>query len=53
MPDRKKTKPAEPKATKTKQVTKSNKATKSTSRKTGMMMRSDRNIKGHVVPIGW
>jgi len=53
MPDRKKTKPAEPKATKTKQAAKAKKTTKETSRKTGHFAWSDRNIKGHVVPVGW
>jgi len=53
MPARKKTKPAEPKAAKTKQAAKSEKATKETSRKTGHFGWSDRNIKGHIVAVNW
>jgi len=53
MPERKKTKPAEPKGSKAKQPTKSSKSSKSTSRKTGVLMRSDRNIKSHVVAVTW
>jgi len=52
--ERKKTKPAEPKAAKTKDAAKSKKASKTTARKTGAMRGwSDRNIKGHIVAVNW
>jgi len=53
MPERKQTKPTEPKGSKAKQAAKAKKASKETSRKTGTLRWSDRNIKGHIVAVNW
>jgi hypothetical protein len=54
MADSKKVKPAAPKAKTTKSQAKAKKAAKSTSRKMGRYTAwSDRDLKDHVVPIGW
>jgi len=54
MPERKQTKPSEPKGSKAKQPAKAKKASRETARKTASVRGwSDRNIKGHVVAVTW